>query len=223
MANDYIIAPGLEFEPGDVFSDIAFPNLRHPFKRYRPDPKPPEPKKKQLFVSVEGADKPGDIIHSTFDRKLVMVVSHGCELDKVLKLRGNPARKHWSCAPVESFHANVEGQTALADRQERTRNGLQPNRFYIPQNKYLGELEHYVDLRRITPLPAQYFIEAKNKKACSLSEDGKYDLWAQMGINQSGLLFYVQTIPCPECGTEIDPKQYMIESGNDPEDDADPD
>src|SRR5438067_7101476 len=83
---DYIVAPGSTYEPGDIFSDVPFPNLRYPFKRYRLSTKHQEKNKPEIFVSESGEDKPGDIIHSTFERKLAMLLSHGCELDKVLKL-----------------------------------------------------------------------------------------------------------------------------------------
>jgi hypothetical protein len=216
VADDYITEPGSSFEPGDVFSGVAFPNLRHPFRRYRLSTKPRDKNCPEIFESVAGADKPGDIIHSTFERKTVMLVSHGCELDKVLKLGANAARRHWSCAPIEPFHLDPP-QPLVKARQERTRQGTQPNRFYIPPNKFLGDAEHYVELRRITPLPAQYFIEAA--KVCSLSDDARDDLYAQMGVNQSGLILYVELIPCPTCGTKIDPKDYMIASTDDAEED----
>jgi hypothetical protein len=60
----------------------------------------------------------------------------------------------------------------------------------------------------------------KSQKIASLSEAALYDLYSQMGVNQSGLAIYVQAIPCPKCGTEVDPKQFFVPS---PEDDEDND
>ena len=218
MPDAYIIPPGSTYEPGDVFGDIAFPNLRHPFRRYRLNTKPQERNRPEIFVSTEGDDKPGDIIHSTFERKMVMLLSHGCELDKVLKLGANPARRHWSCAPLEVFKS--DGQDArLKARQQRIREGTQWNRFYIPANEFTGNAEYAVDLRRITPIPAQYLIEAK--KVCSLSEDAVYDLYAQMGVNQSGLVIYLQPIACLKCGEKIDPKQLFVPSDDDADEEID--
>lgn len=218
MTDFYILPPGSAYEPGDVFEAIPFPNLRHPFKRYRSNPKPQEKGRPQLFDSADGDDKPGDIIHSTFERKLVMLLSHGCELDKVLKLKQNAARRHWSCAPVEPFQIDTTDEKLLA-RQQRTRDGIQWNRFYIPAIEFLGNRELWVDLRRITPLPAKYFMDAK--KVCSLSEDARFDLHAQMGVNQSGLQIYLEPVTCQTCGASVDAKQFFVPSIDDAEEDID--
>lgn len=218
MSVPYIVAPGTEYEPGDVFQDVPFPNLRHPFRRYRLSPKPQEKGRPEIFVSENGPDKPGDLIHSTFERKLVMLLSHGCELDKVLKLGLNAGRRQWSCAPVEPFKPD-SGDKGLASRQQRIREGTQWNRFYIPSNEFTGTGEFCADLRRITPLPAQFFLDAK--KICSLSEEARFDLYAQMGVNQSGLVIYLEPVPCQKCGEKVDPKQFFVPSNDDNEDEAD--
>jgi len=216
--SEYILPPGSTFEPGDVFVDVPFPNLRHPFKRYRLNPKPQDKGKPEIFLSADGPDKPGDIIHSTFERKQVMLLSHGCELDKVLKLGANAARRHWLCAPVEPFDTTTSDERLKA-RQQRIRNGVQWNRLYIPENEFLKPGEFTVDLRRITPLPAQFFIEAK--KCCRLGEEALFDLYAQLGVSISGLLLYVQPIKCAKCGTNVDPRQFQIPSPEDAEEDRD--
>jgi hypothetical protein len=218
MPTTYIVAPGDEYEPGDVFENVPFPNLRHPFKRYRLSTKPQEKNRPEIFASTEGDDKPGDIIHSTFERKTVMLLSHGCELDKVLKLGANPTRRHWSCAPLEQFRPDA-GDERLAARQQRIREGTQWNRLYIPPNEFIGAGELCVDLRRITPLPAQYFLESR--RVCSLSEDALFDLYSQMGVNQSGLVIYLQPVPCQKCGEKVDPKQFFVPSNDDAEEDVD--
>jgi len=85
-----------------------------------------------------------------------------------------------------------DGATDAKDqaREQRIRDGIQWNRFYIPKNEFLPPREFRVDLRRITPLPALYFMGAK--KVCSLSEDARFDLYSQMGVNQSGLQIYLE-------------------------------
>ncbi len=174
MPDAYIIPPGSTYEPGDVFEAVPFPNLRHPFKRYRLNTKPKEKNRPEIFDSVEGDDKPGDIIHSTFERKFVMLLSHGCEIDKVLKLGADPTRRHWSCAPVEPFAENATNANDQA-------------------------------------------LEAK--KVCSLSEDARYDLYSQMGVNQSGLQIYLEAVTCRNCGTQVEAKQFFVPSNDDVEND----
>lgn len=212
MADQYIKPPGSDFEPGDVFSNVPFPNIRHPFRRYRRNPKPQEKNRPEIFTSHEGDDRPDDLLHTTFIRKHVILLSHGCELDKVLVHGKNPERNQWSCAPLEKLDPDPKNQRHL-DLLERIRNGTQPNRFYVPPNDFLPEGEHAVDLRRITPLPAQFFIESK--KVLSLSKEARLDLYAQMGVNQSGLAIYVQNVDCPHCSKELDLSDFLVESTED--------
>jgi hypothetical protein len=217
MPDAYIIPPGSTYEPGDVFEAVPFPNLRHPFKRYRLSTKPREKNRPEIFESIEGTDKPGDIIHSTFERKYVMLLSHGCELDKVLKLGASADRRQWSCAPLEPFAEKTSNANDQA-REQRIRDGIQWNRFYIPKNEFLlPPREFRVDLRRITPLPALYILEAK--KVCSLTEDARYDLYSHMGVNQSGLQIYLEAVTCQNCGTQVEAKQFFVPSNDDVEDD----
>lgn len=217
----YILPPGSEYEPGDVFADIPFPSFRGQFRRYRRSTKPQEKNRPEIFVSEIGPDKPDDLMHCTFQRRNVMVLSHGCELDKVLKL-GKPAdRTPWLCAPVEPFKdESDQGTNAKTKaRQRRVREGTQWNRFYLPVNDFLTGGEFAVDLRRIAPLPAKYFQEAT--KICSLSEDARYELYSQMGASISGLVLYVDTISCPVCEEQIDPKTFLVASPDPEEDDDD--
>jgi hypothetical protein len=212
MDDQYIKTPGEQFEPGDIFSDVPFPHIRHPFRRYRRNPKPQEKNRPEVFLSEQGPDHPDDLLHATFQRKHVVLLSHGCELDKVLAFGKNPARNQWTCAPLEPFTKNPESR--LQGLQERIRNGTQPNRMYIPENKFL-EGEYSVDLRRITPLPALFFMEAT--KVCSFSDDARFDLYAQMGVNQSGYAIYVQNVNCPHCNKELDLAAFQVASTDDEE------
>ena len=214
MADElYIIPPEDEYDSGDVFADIPFPNIRGPFKRYRLSTKPAEKNKPEVFVSEIGPDKPGDIVHCTYQRRLVMLLSHPCELDKVTKAGANADRRAWSCAPVEPFKQDADADVVTKARQQRIRDGIQPNRFYIPENGQLGPGEFMVDLRRITPLPASFFLGTN--RILSLSEDAKDDLYAQMGVNQSGYALNVEAIECPNCGQPIDPTAFRVKSDDD--------
>jgi hypothetical protein len=218
----YILPPGQTFEPGDVFAEIAFPNLRAPVRYYRrrKDPSTREqkanatqPEYYQLPDNVSAKD--GDIIHTSFQRRTVMVLSHGCEMEKVLSRGANPDRRHWSVAPVDRIPAPTD---ELEQRRvDRIRAGNQPNRFYVPENDFLRPGDYAVDLRRITPLPASCFLDAQ--KICSLSETARDDLYAQIGVNFSGWAFYLAPVPCPNCGHEFDPREFLVSSGDDPDED----
>jgi hypothetical protein len=156
--------------------------------------------------------------------RTVMVLSHGCEMDKVLEGKNNPDKSPWLCAPVDDLPdlpAKVDLDSIDDPKQKQTvrrilriREGNQPNQFFVPRSEYLA-CEMTADLRKITPIPAAYFLKAK--KICSLSLSARDDLYAQLGVNFSGLLLYLEKLSCPQCGNQIDPRTFIVPSEDDPE------
>ncbi|HLW80222.1 MAG TPA: hypothetical protein VKU44_11555, partial [Terriglobia bacterium] len=167
-----------------------------------------------VFDAAEhGAPQGGDIPKSSVEYKTVMLVSHGCELDRVLVRGEPPERRHWLAAPVHPLSA------AREQTQQRTREGGQPNRFYLRPSRYTGEHELCVDLRKITPINCQYFIEAAetSRRVCSLTEQARAALFSHLGVFFSGRALYLQPIPCPHCGNEVDSSQFQVSSGDEPD------
>lgn len=206
-SSGFYTSPGREFEPGDIFLDIPFPSLRFPLTFFRISYRK-DPKVASVLTRKEATPKADDSPKCTLKLEMAMFVSHGCEAERVL--RSEPLEKrHWLAAPIAPL------SLCETPMQERTRVGTQPNKFYLPPSEYTGGKELFVDLRKITPIACEYFTEGK--RICSLAELAQRDLYSQLGVFFSGLALYVQPIPCPNCGTEIDPTQFVVKSGHEPD------
>lgn len=206
----FYLPPGPQLEPGDVFQSIPFPALKHPLEYFRPNTK--KPNTADIFDQTICPPKGGDTARGPFQERLAMLLSHGCELDAVKRdvdaEKTKWERRYWLAAPVQPLAECTEKM------RERTRKSRQPNKFYLPAEECLSGVEHYVDLRKITPINAPYFLEAvgKGKKICSLTADAIAALHAHLGLFFSGLVLYVQPVPCPVCETLIDPKSFVAPS-----------
>ena len=213
----FYLPPGPQLEPGDVFLDVPFPALKHPLEYFRPSAKKRDTA--DIFNREVSPPKSGDTARGPFQERLVMLLSHGCELDAVKRdveaNRTEWSRRYWLAAPVQPLRECSEKM------QERTRRSQQPNKFYLPSAGFLDNFEHYVDLRKITPINAPYFLEAAEdgRKLCSLTEDAIAALHAHLGLFFSGLVLYVQPVPCPACSTPIDPKPFVAPSPSEEEPD----
>jgi hypothetical protein len=206
----FYLPPGSRLEPGDIFLDIPFPALKHPLEFFRPSPK--DPKAAAIFTSEDKvAPKSGDTPRGPFHKKTVMLLSHGCELDGVKRdVDANVtelSRRYWLAAPIRGF-----ADLTSDKMKDRIRDGTQPNKFYLPAHEVSGNIEHFVDLRKITPINAPYFLEAQKNR--SLTQAAVLALQAHISLFFSGLVLYVQSVPCPQCGTSIDPGNFVVPSNS---------
>jgi len=87
----------------------------------------------------------------------------------------------------------------------------------MPSGEYFGKEECFVDLRKITPVSCQYFLNGVRQ--CSLNPEAKIALQAHIGMFFSGFVLYVQSVPCPHCGQEVDPTEFRVFSGEEPDND----
>ena len=205
---EFYVSPGSSFEPGDIFSEIPFPALKHPLEFFRASPNPRAGSNATIFVAAQGhTPKPGDTARGSCTTRQVILLSHGCELDGVKRDveagQTSYGNRFWLAAPVQPLSACGPKIT------ERTLTGRQPNKFLLPLGGPFRE-PHFVDLRKITPINVPYFGEAQ--KVCSLSRSAVLSLQAHIGLFFSGLVLYVQPIPCPVCETPIDPTRFVAAS-----------
>ena len=210
----FYLPPGARLEPGDIFIEVPFPALRHPLEYFRPSMK--KPNTADMFSPADCPPKDGDTARGSFQLRVVMLLSHGCELvgveRDVATKKTEMGRRYWLVAPVQRL---LNGTTPRM--QERTRVGQQYNKFYLPAADMLQNEECYVDLRKITPVNAPYITNAK--KIGSLTKPGILALQAHIGLFFSGLILYVQTIECPTCATPIDPTTFVVRSSDEEEPD----
>ncbi len=202
-SDDFYTPPGSQFEPGDVFSGIPFPSLKFPLTYFRIRSKNPDTA--TVFdMHKHGNPEGGDSPKCSVDLRTVMLVSHGCEVDRVLRYKEPLDRRHWLAAPI----LPLSGCSQLT--QQRTRDGTQPNRFYLPPSPYTDNEGQYADLRKITPINCRYFLDTT--RVCSITEDARKALFSRLGVFFSGYSLYLQPIECPACKTAIDPSQFQIPS-----------
>lgn len=213
MAGDFYQSPGSTFEPGDIFLGIPFPGIKHPLIFYRRSTKQRDIA--NVFSEERGdVPKEGDTAHGPFIKRTVILLSHECELDAVKrdveKKQTTPEKRFWLVAPISNL-----SECKSEKMKERTARGQQPNKFLLPPFGPLGSDPHFVDFRKITPITVPYFHAAK--KLCSLSPDAALALKAHLCLFFSGLVFYVQPIQCPNCDEPIDPREFLVESGEEPD------
>jgi len=205
--DDFYASPGEQFEPGDIFIRLPFVSLKYPLRYWRAQGN--DPNKATLCDLEHGEPRPNqDTPKSSLEHRSMMLLSHGCEIDRVLK-KEDPRRRVFLAAPVLPLaECNPETQT-------RTREGNQPNRFYLRPSQYTGESELCVDFRKITPIIAQYFIDSD--RTCSLSENARKFLFSKLGVFFSGYALYLGPIECPVCETPFDVSQFLVPSGDEPD------
>lgn len=204
-------SPGRSFEPGDIFFSIPFLSLKYPLTFFRPRPKAQGTA--DIFTPADCDPKDTDTAKGSLQHQTVILLSHGCEVDAVQRAvdakQASIDRRYFLVAPVKPF-----APSASVNLAERTRSGQQPDRFYLPPHEALADAEHYVDLRRITPINVPYFLEAEKtgKRQLALTEPARLALQGHIGLFFSGLALYVQPIPCPHCGQEVDPTLFKVPS-----------
>jgi len=207
----FYLSPGPVLEPGDVFLDVPFPSLKHPLKYFRPSLK--EENRAAIMSPTEHPPKDGDTAKGSFQYRKVILLSHGCELDgvqrDVVAKKTSIEKRYWLAAPVLPMSDGANEKMVA-----RIRNGQQPNRFYLPADPAFETAEQFVDLRKITPINVPYFFDAQTakKKILALSEPARFALQAHLGLFFSGLVLYVQPVPCPNCHAPIDPTTFVIPS-----------
>src|ERR1700694_782428 len=178
MAEDFYQPPGVKFEPGDIFLDIPLPSLKHTLEFFRPSPK--DPKSAAFFTPEDNVSpKDGDTIRGSFQKTSMILLLHGCDLDGVIRdveaQRTNLGRRHWLAAPIRELSVITSDKM-----KQRTKDGTQPNKFYLPFDELFGNEESFVDLRKITPITVPYFLEAASvgKRVVSFTNTARAALHA---------------------------------------------
>jgi rRNA-processing protein FCF1 len=115
-------------------------------------------------AETEGEDAFGNAVGA---RRLGMVISHDCELDKT------GAKRYVLMAQIRPL-SGVSSDKA----RESIRDYDQKRTLYIPENGYL-EGEQFVDLRMLTTLRRDEVVD-QLKRVASLNEDGRHLLRFQL-------------------------------------------
>jgi hypothetical protein len=208
---DFYVAPGKAIEQGDIYVEIHFSAIRHPFEFFRLRPqkvgKQPAQPTADVFTLEQSQLKSGDSPRSPWKKTaMAMFISHGCEVEGTER-DDAIEKRHWLAAPIGKL-----SQYGY-DMQTRIRERTQPNKFFLPPDGEFGfPEEQCADLRYITPIQCKYFTEGE--KRCSLSMAAVNDLRSQLGVFFTGLQIWWEPINCAVCGSVVDPADYLVEARN---------
>jgi hypothetical protein len=204
---DFLVSPGALMDSGDIFLEIPFPNMKWPLEAMRPYPKHKIESMGVPYLPVnETALGKDDIVKVTVQRRTIMLLSHGCEVDKIIEYPFDSLKKHhWLCAPIDPL------SKCAPDQKLRVLAGTQPNKFYIPADKRISNEEMVVDLRRITPINCTYLIDDKkhNRAVCSIGQKYKDDLKAKL-LEFFCRIALLSHFECPNCKEAIDIRDLII-------------
>jgi len=217
MDDPFYLPPGHTIEPGDIFSDIPFPSLKHPLEWFRASPNRRGQSNATIFSEARGdRPQPGDTARGAFTKRQVVLLSWECEIAAVFRDHKEHGihleDRYWLAAPVKPV-SQLSPKMA-----ERTAQQRQPNKFLLPPGtpesgpSPFGRDPQYIDLRQITPITVPYFTQGR--KIGSLSRPAILAMQAHIGMFFSGLVIYVQPIACPNCAQLIDPTQFVVDSGD---------
>jgi hypothetical protein len=218
--------PPKELSPGDIFPEIPFSVQLSPIRVARNsgiNPKPGDPpvNLKRIYTFGEG-ERPANLRlgHEQGEETLAstrmcraMFLTWGSEVESVERRvaeNGRVGKRSWLAAPIYRLDAVPEGnQEEDPETRERVsmrqliRQGKARDNFYLPPLP--GEAsteEHYVELRKITPVGIQFFMDAKSARLASLMPEALNELYSNLLWSLTRYELFFHPIKC-ECGKEV--------------------
>ena len=211
--------------PGDIFPSIPFPIVVSPLKVARRAGHRPRGGRgpadfRQIYTLPE--EEPNDLHLSTSEGEETLAITRcvkgmflawGSDVEddeRRFADRGRVGKRGWLAAPIYRL-AEIPGNNTAIDPdthepapvRDLIRRGKILQAFYLPPFPEIEpEDEHYVSLRDITNVGAQFFREAKPNRIVTLTMDELNELFTQLVwvFTRAELLF--RPIQC-ECGREV--------------------
>jgi len=134
---------------------------------------------------------------------------------------GDPKRKSWLAAPIYALQ-DIPENAAIEDPETRERVSIREvvrknsshNYFYLP--RFPGTTdgkEHYVDFRKISSVGISYFIDSKDRRVATLSENSLNQLFSRLMWFFTRAEYFFQPIQCKACGVWV-PVDVRFEGQN---------
>jgi hypothetical protein len=221
--------PSALLSPGDLFSELPVGTLSYPLQIIRKtDYNPPAARGPQdlrrVFAWPQDAEKIKNIqIGSRQGEPLVasgrlcaaMLLTWGSQIEedtRNFERSGKAQGKVWLLAPVFPLGQIPEKQTTEdAETGERilVREIIIENRSHLymylpPLPQSDDKLGHYLDLRKMTTLPMQYFLDAKDKRFATLQEDGLNLLFSRLMWFFTRAEYFFHSVQCQHCGADVE-------------------
>jgi hypothetical protein len=173
------------------------------------------PEEEGILRNVQIRAKEGESLVAAGRACKAMLLSWGSQIEEDLRnyeKSGRAQGKAWLAAPLFPLAQIPENQTTEdVETGERisVREIIVENRshnyMYLPPFPDTEEqLGQYLDFRKITPLPIQYFIQAMGARMVGLHEDGLNLLYSRLMWFFTRAEYFFHPIACQRCGTEVE-------------------
>ena len=216
--------PAAQISPGDIFAEIPFAVSVAPTKVARNPGYNPKvgrgPADFRQIYTLPGdvllnsklATQQGEEILGNARVSKALFLSWGSEVDTILRAIGRSGRigkRAWLAAPVYKLDDIPAGNTEEdPETHEQTpirdliRRGNVRDCFYLPPFPGQPPAEHYADLRKITPVGVQYFLEGIPQRIATLTEGSLNEMFSQLLWSLTRVELFFRPIQC-ECGRQV--------------------
>jgi len=221
--------PNALLSPGDIFSELPVGSISYPLKVLRKSDYNPAPSRgpqdlRRAFAFPDEQDKlknlqirskEGESVVASARLCKAMLLSWGSQIEEDLRnleKSGRAQGKVWLLAPIFPLAHIPESQTTedvetgerISVRQIIVENRSHLYMYLPPFPETDDRLGHYVDLRKMTTLPIQYFVDARNARFVGLHEDGLNLLYSRLMWFLTRVEYFFHPVTCQRCGTEVE-------------------
>jgi hypothetical protein len=221
--------PNALLSPGDIFPELPVGSISYPLTILRKadyNPKPERgpqdlrrafayPQEEASIKNVQIRMQQGESLVASGRLCKAMLLSWGSQIEEDLRNlenKGKPQGKVWLVAPVFPLAQIPENQSTVDVEtgekillREVIAGNLSHNYLYLePFPETEDRLGHYVDFRKTTTIPIQYFIDAKDSRICGLHDDGLNFLYSRLMWFFTRAEYFFHPINCQACGAEVE-------------------
>jgi hypothetical protein len=220
--------PTALFSPGDIFSEIPFsvgvaplriarrsgwnpPAGRGPadFRRIHTLPQDAAALQNPTLSTNQGEEA---LAHTRVTKALFL--TWGSEVESTLRnieRNGRIGNRTWLAAPIYELAGIPEASTdvdpdsgAQVPLRDLIRRGKARDAFYLPAFPGQPENEeHYAELRKITSIGVQYFLDPGANRIATLTIDTLNEMYSQVLWSLTRAELFFRPVRCPSCGDEV--------------------
>jgi len=141
-----------------------------------------------------------------------LFLTWGSEVESTLRVVAHQQRmgkRAWLAAPIYPLadiperSMEVDPDTkALVPLRDLIRQGRARDCFYLPSFPEHTPEEHYAELRKITPIGVQYFLEGISQRIATLTESSLNEMYSQLLWSLTRAELFFRPIRC-DCGRDV--------------------
>ena len=143
-----------------------------------------------------------------------LFLTWGSEVESTLRViqnQGRVGKRSWLAAPIYELAAIPETSTDEdPDTRERVplrdliRRGKARDAFYLPPfpGRPAHE-EHYAELRKITSIGVQFFLDGMANRTATLTLDTLNEMYSQLLWSLTRAEFFFRPVRCANCGQDV--------------------